>query len=191
MSEESLKILTPEELESIAITKGINIDESITKENLQTFIDNAINKVEGLSNLPINPTKNKEIRRNFSANRIILDNKHLIQIEKITLDGKQLELRQYPHFIDAGVVYFDKKYRANFLIIEYVTRVSQDFYDKKIAPLLEELLLYHINDDPHKDYSTIKEGDVSVQYSGRKDSPLDIIENKIESLADGPIARMI
>ena len=191
MPEESIKIITPEEFKSIALAKNIIINE-ISNDSLQLVINNAINKIEGLSGLNIiKPQDKSEVKICFSGNTLLLDNNDLYTINEIILDGKVLDPTEYPVYSPEGIIYFNKSYEANLLIVKYSIRVSKDYYDKNVAPLLEELLLYSLDTNPNKDYSNIKEGDLTVQFAGRKDSPLDIIENKITSLGNRPIVRMI
>lgn len=190
MPEESIDIISPDELRLIAISKNISIKDNISNEALQLDIDNAINKIEGLSDLPINTTKYSELITDFSGKTLVLNRGYLIGINKISCDNKSLDHYEYD-FIEDGIIIFKKCQIARIIKVEYQTRISKNDYDKKIAPLLEELLLYQIDPNPKKDFSSIKEGDTAVQYSGRNKSPLDIIEKKIISLSDRPIVRMI
>lgn len=191
MPEESIKIITPEEFKSIAEAKNIIINQ-ISNNDLQLIIDNAINKIEGLSGLNIVKAQNKsEVKRCFSGNTLLLERDDLCEIDEIILDGKVLDSEEYPIYSPEGIIYFNKYHEANLLIVKYSIRVSKDYYDKNVAPLLEELLLCSLDTNPNKDYSNIKEGDLTVQFAGRKESPLDIIENKIRSLGNRPLVRMI
>lgn len=159
------EIITPTILRSLLLTKGITIDEKITDEDLETLISNKIKYISNFTNIDITPITRTEEHTNFSNKENILLNHYPVKsIESVSVDNNLLPSDKYHLNKNNGILIFLSFIKGKFLEIEYITGVSDDYNQNTILPILSDLLIYELDPSITKNASSIKEGDVSVNF---------------------------
>lgn len=149
-------MITEDTLKTILEKQGYNTENF---DDLLELVKSQIN-----SRVPIEPVEQKQSSMIRDTKCVLLDFFPVSSITSVYIgetefvDGKNC-------YIDLpdGIIYF-KEPKTGLFKASYKTGLPKEEYDKYIIPLIYDMLKYNLTDAWNKDASSIKEGDVSVNY---------------------------
>lgn len=136
---------------------------TLSVEDLQSLIMAFEGKISQSIGIPINPISYTQIEKKFSGDSLIIDNIPIKEIHSLNIDGKCIHSCNYILDKDSGIIYFKNHY-SGFLELKYISCVDDNLFDLYIQPLLLDMIEYHFDTAWNKDASSIKEGDVQINF---------------------------
>lgn len=155
-------------------------DKDWSDDDLELLLNNKFEELQGLLGFDIVETSHKQYNRNYRGDTLILDYLNVLEIYEIQIDGGILGEDEYVLDENLGIIYFNKP-QHGFIIIKYTCGLKDQEYNTLIKPLLLDMITYSVDNNPNKDATSIKEGDISITY----DSTLVLgarINNRIKEL---------
>lgn len=162
---EEKELISPEEFKAYAITKNIDVSK-LSNDDITNLIQLTADDLSSQTSLDISPVDREELLKNptFNNEEHILGYYPVDRITEIIVNGVAISENDYQLDKSSGIIYFSKVPSGDFVIIKYISKVSDSYFKSKIRTLLLDLLFYNLNNDPRKGASSVKEGDVSVNY---------------------------
>ena len=153
-----------EDLKDLLDLEGVSY-EDISDEDLELLLQTKINELSGLTNLPLESTNHKDIVRGFDGDIYEVDHYPLGEVSSFTIGSTTLSADDYVCDNERGILYLNTLC-SGMLVIEYSSKLSDDFVTKNINPLLFDMVKYGLTTGFSKDgvMSSMKEGDVQVNY---------------------------
>lgn len=179
-----------EKIRTFLRLNNINIDD-YSDEELTTFIEMQINKIEADTGRELTETFHRDIELHFKkgSKEYILRHFPVVSIQKLSVDNDIMT-----NFIcdyETGIIKFNEPIlECEVLEVEYISKESDTWIDTNIPNLLNDMLLYALSDTKLRDVSSIKEGDISINYD-TSNSLHALIIKKIEKLRFKPLTRML
>lgn len=160
--------------------EGISTDMS--DEDLGLLLTNVVKELMGNTNAPINPTNHKVILKNFCDDILELDYYPVRKINSFVIGSKTLTDEDYVLDEELGILYLHSN-MSGLLVIEYCCQLSDDMISNIVNPLVFDIIKYRLttNFSNNGDISSMKEGDVSVNYNTNS-SLGNLIQSRIKDL---------
>ena len=153
------------ELKTTLKLQGIDV-ESITDDDLDSWIDLKKNELISLTGIPLDPISRKQIISDFKGNFLELDYYPVDKIHSLRINGDCLkEHKDYTLDDKAGLIYLHKSY-TGLLVVEFIQQVSYETI-QQVIPLISDMVLYSLkNKDNNFDgvISNIRESEQSISY---------------------------
>lgn len=158
-----MALITVDELKTELDNQGV--DYSDYEEQLEQLLNSTINKLQGLTGLSINPQERDVLIFEYTGRMLQFDFYPVQCVNQLCIDEKIIEEEKYVLDCSLGVLYF-KDIMDGTLKCKYTTYVPEDIIDSLVNPLLVDMLSHDINKgfNWEGEYSTVKEGDVSISY---------------------------
>lgn len=173
--------------------KANNIETSLNDDELNSLIDSEINKIIMITGRDIKPVPREDIDLNFNprTRQYNLEYYPVSSITSIKLDDEFVAACDYVVDYKNGIIKFLKCLKpCNTFKVEYISQESDLFLKNKIIPLLNSMILYTCNPDKSKDATSVKEGDVSLNYDSTQ-SDYSKINSQLISLRKHVKTRML
>lgn len=158
-------IISVTELKTMLTIRGIST--TLTDEQLTTLINFKTEELAGLICKDIEPTIHTEFIKGFCEDRILLDFYSVQEVNYVCLDGKLINKKDYYVDHDSGVVFFNEPLSGD-LKIEYLAALPSTIISRVVVPLIVDMIQYQITEISRGgvgDFSSVKEGDVQVNYN--------------------------
>ena len=164
----------------------------ISEDELTTIIENMEAQISQFIDIPIKPTSFTQIERNYNGNSIIIDRPPVKEIHSLHIDNECIQSSDYTLDHEAGILYLHQVHKGNFLRLQYISGLTNTAYELYILPLLLDMIDYNFDMNWVKDASSIKEGDVTVNFDTSVGKGA-LIQKKLEELRNQfrAYARMI
>ena len=137
------------------------------EDSIEDLLQLQFDKIASETGLELNPTSHTDVEFNFNWDSKDYNLKHypVKEIHQVKVDNKCICPKDYILDKNNGRLRFLKKLpKGEALIIEYITCESDSFINSKIVPLAYDMLLYELDKSPTKNASSVKEGDLSINY---------------------------
>lgn len=138
-------------------------DSSLSDEDLNLLIIGKIDELQGLLGFDIVETSHKQYIRNYHDNLLILDYLNVLEVYQVLVNNKELCESEYTLDENLGILYFNNT-QNGFLIIKYLCGLNETQLNTLIKPLLLDMITYKLDDNPERNATSIKEGDISIGY---------------------------
>ena len=159
-----MTLITVEDLKTQLTLEGVSYDD-FDDSQLELLLNNIKNEIAGYTNAPITPTDHKMIIRGFDDDMVELDYYPVTCISNCKVGSTTLQEKDY--FLDEtlGILYFNAAL-TGLLIVEYTCCVSDKVLTEVVNPLMFDMIKYRLGTgfSPNGVLSSVKEGDVSVNY---------------------------
>lgn len=142
-------------------------DENTDISQYESLLQFQIDKIASETGLELNPTPHTDVEFNFNWDSKDYNIKHypVKEIHHVKVDNKIICPKDYILDQNNGRLRFLKKLpKGEALIIEYLSCESESFINSKVLPLAYDMLLYTLDQSPTKNASSVKEGDLSINY---------------------------
>lgn len=174
-----MALITVDELKTELDNQGV--DYSAYEEQLEQLLKSTITKLQGLTGLSINPIIREFLIYDYEGKMLQFDFYPVQCVNQLCINEKIVDDDKYVLDEGLGVLYF-KTLMNGVLKCKYTTYVPDEIITSIINPLLVDMLSHDINKgfNWEGEYSTVKEGDVSVSYdtsTGLYNSIQDRINN--------------
>lgn len=175
-----MAIITVEELEASLTQLGI--DYSDYEENLEQLLTSYIQKLIGLTGAPILSKTIEEMEYDYSGKTFQFKVYPISEVKCVCLNGNPVDEELYVLDGNIGVLYFTRSF-TGLLKLTYTVELSEQVIDTLVNPLLVDMLGHDISKGFNWDgeYSTVKEGDVSISFDTSTGSYAGI-QNRINEL---------
>lgn len=172
-----------------------NITEEYDDEKLESLCNLMISKICAETGRELSPTTHTDMELHFNTSRGEYNLKHypIVEIESVFIDNLPFTPFDYILNSEAGIIKFLKPLpeHCDSLTVEYTSCESDDWIKTNITPLLMDMLVYNLSADALKNATSVKEGDVSVNYDSNN-SLLALINKRLEKLRIGKVlTRMV
>jgi hypothetical protein len=181
------RMITEETLPTLLASEGYEF----TTEEYEDLLTIVKAQIEARLPLPLTPREYTQFMVLDHTLRVVLDFFPVTTINSITVDDEVIVTEEYRLDCNDGVLYL-KNPLHGLLKVVYMIGLSEEDYTQYILPLILDMLKYNLSNGWDKDASSIKEGDVSVNY----DTSLSLgalIQNRLNNLETryGCYVRMI
>ena len=171
-------------------------DENSDITKYESLLQLQIDKIASETGLELNPTAHTDVDFNFNWDSQDYNVRYypIYEIHKVKVDNKCIRSKYYILDSDNGRLHFLKKLpKGEVLIVEYMSCESYSFFNSKVLPLAYDMLLYSLDKSPTKNASSIKEGDLSVNYDTNTSLNAMIINrlNDLKNSRRGVVTRML
>lgn len=158
-----------------------------TNNNTTIIRDNLKKQLELELGLPLTDKFTKELYKSWNGSEILLENYPLQDIRQLKIGNNIIDIEECILFEDEGIIHLPKEYHGD-LYIEYAYGIPE----KEYKPLLDLMVEYETSSDWKKDATSVKEGNVSINYD-TKLSKGALIQEMINNLRNkyNCIVRMI
>ncbi|MCF0125766.1 MAG: hypothetical protein HUJ68_08460 [Clostridia bacterium] len=171
------------------------LDEENTEKNLQELFpdtnddelvdtfENTLQKLLGILNISLEPTKHTYTVYNNKFQNIILPLHFVIELTSITSEYGEVPETEYLFNKELGMIRFKNKELPNYemLTIIYVTKIPEHYVVNTLYPIVYDMMKYDALPDDQKNISSIHEGNVSIGYDTGS-SLYAIINNRINQV---------
>lgn len=180
-----------EELKTFLTSKSISFPE----EQLENIVQIQLMKIQSETGRELESTSHTDVEFNFNFNSTSYNIKHypVEEIKSVKVDDEYITSDMYILDKENGRIKFlSKLNKGNALIVEYVSKESDNFIKSKIIPLLYDMVYYDLQDDKLKNISSMSEKNVSVSYDTNTSLNATIIQ-RLEKLKSrkGTLTRML
>lgn len=154
-------------LQNFLISNNIISSEEVDLSKYESLLEHQINKIASETGLELKPTPHTDVEFNFNWDSQDYNIKHypVHEIHKVKVDNKCICPKDYILDKNNGRLRFLKKlHKGEALIIEYTSCESYSFINSKILPLAYDMVLFTLDQSPTKNASSVKEGDLSINY---------------------------
>lgn len=178
-----------------AYLKLHNISGEYTDEELDSLINMMINHIQAETGRELTPTTHNDSELHFNTSRGEYNLKHypVVEIESIFIDNSPVLPFDYILNSESGIIKFLKPLPpvCECLYVEYTSCESDEWITRYIAPLLGDMLVYNLTADSLKNATSVKEGDVSVNYDSGN-SLLALINKRLDRIRTSKVlTRMV
>lgn len=171
-------------------------DENPDISKYESLLQLQIDKIASETGLELNPTAHTDVDFNFNWESQDYNVRYypVYEIHQVRVDNKCICPKDYILDKDTGRLHFLKKLpKGEALIVEYMSCESDSYFNSKVLPLAYDMLLYSLDESPTKNASSIKEGDLSVNYDTNTSLNAMIINrlNDLKNSRRGVVTRML
>ena len=171
-------------------------DENPDISKYGSLLQLQIDKIASETGLELNPTAHTDVDFNFNWESQDYNVRYypVNEIHQVRVDNKCICPKDYILDKDKGRLHFLKKLpKGEALIVEYMSCESDSYFNSKVLPLAYDMLLYSLDKSPTKNASSIKEGDLSVNYDTNTSLNAMIINrlNDLKNSRRGVVTRML
>lgn len=168
-------------------------EEDYSDDELKSIINQQINKIEAETGRELTETPHKDIELHFKKGSREYNLTHfpVTSIKKISIDNIPVSPLDFIYDSNYGIIKFKKPIiECEILEVEYYSKESDIWIKQNILPLLEDMLLYSFSNDGTNDISSIKEGEISINYD-TANSLHSLILKRLDKLRLRPLTRML
>ena len=164
---------------------GVDISD-FSDEELEILVESKIVELESLLGIRIRPFDKSKIMGKFKGKVLELNDYPVLDIADIFVNDKFYPYHKYNVNYDLGIIYFKHFIHGN-IRVEYTVGLDEIDFDNLVFPLLKDMIGYGIERAKingiygglNKVASSLKEGDVSVNFSSTNFSGLGFILKNI------------
>lgn len=157
-----------------------NVDYDLNDAKLDLLLRETITQLMGYTNLPILPQSHKQIDPHFKGKTLDLDYYPIKDIRSIDIGSKTLESDDYILDDDNGILYLNS-IMSGTLVVDYIVQIPETMF-YSVNNLLFDLIKLNLkNNFEDTAFSSVKEGDVSINYDTNNSLP-SLIQQRIAEL---------
>ena len=169
-------------------------DEDLSKYEQLLILQ--FQKIASETGLELDPTAHTDVDFNFNFDSLDYNVHHypIHEIHQVKVDNKKICPHDYILDKENGRLHFLKKLpKGEALIVEYMSCESDSFIHSKVLPLAFDMLLYDLDQSPTKNASSVKEGDLSINYDTSTSLNALIIQrlDDLKNTRRGVVTRML
>lgn len=152
-------------LELYAKMKKIDISD-YSKEDLIAMLELAASNLSSQTGVDILPVTRSDLLINptFDSQYYMLGHYPVEKIEEILVNNIAISENDYTLDKNLGIIYFNKVPSGEKVEIKYISKISDSYFESNMKTLLMDVLLYDLDDSFNKGATSVKEGDVSINY---------------------------
>lgn len=173
-----MAIITLSQLKEQLELHGVTYD--LDDSELALLLHNTITQLIGYTNLPILPRSYKQIDPHFEGKTIELDYYPVSDIVLIQIGSKQIGDNDYILDDDHAILYLHTP-MSGILVVEYIVQIPDRLYHSVNSLIFDLIKLNLKNNFEDTAFSSVKEGDVTVQYDNSNSLP-SLIQQRIVEL---------
>lgn len=173
-----MPILTLSELKTKLELESVDYD--LTDAKLDLLLRQTITQLIGYTNLPILPQSHKQIDPHFEGKILDLDYYPIHDIRSIDIGSKSLERAEYILDDDNGILYLNSNMSGT-LVVDYIVQIPEMMFFSVNNLLFDLIKLNLKNNFEDTAFSSVKEGDVSINYDTNNSLP-SLIQQRIAEL---------
>lgn len=171
-----------EQLTILLKIKGITPTQSLTEDDYVNLINFKLDYLLSEINCTLDPVEHEDIFLDYNGeDKILLDYYPVTNINSIKIDGTQINSDEYILKPSNGVIKFESNRSSGVLNVKYITQVSETIITSRLTPLLLDWLIYDLDPESSDGLSSIKEGDVSINYD-TNNSTLVNLQSRLKDL---------
>ena len=156
--------------------QGINVTASDAELNV--LVESKLLELEGLIGANIYPHDRTQITKSFYGSVYELDYYPVLNIAYLYVNDKLCSPQFFNFNPDLGLIYFDRFCQDDVIKVQYTTGISDNDFEYKVLPLLQEMLAYTISYGNANQrlnglggfVNSLHEGDLSMSFGGMSGS---------------------
>ena len=150
-------------LKVILKANGVSLD--LSDDELLVFVDYKVHELEGLLGFNVEETERNESHFIRKGNNLLLNFYPIVEVSEVKVNNKVLDEDSYIVDSNIGVIYFNSNIcLKGFVEVSYSSGLPYFIVKSIITPLVTDMIIYSITNNSDGDISSIKEGDVSINY---------------------------
>lgn len=152
------------ELKTLLSIEGITT--SLSDEDYTVLLKHKLNYILSIVGLnSTEPSTYTDTLLDYDGNRhVLLHHYPVIELQSVLIDGKTINTDEYNLNKNNGVIKFTSRRQDGILTIQYTAGLTTSQISTILEPLLLDWVMYDVNPENTGVISSIKEGDVSVNY---------------------------
>lgn len=171
-----------------------DINLELTDDDLESLIYFEINHIASETGRELNLTPHIDTELHFNSSRMEYNLKHypVVEILEVSVDNQIIPSENYVVNKDAGIIKFIKQLPmdCNVLKVDYTSKETDNWIITNVQPVLLDIIKYRLNNTPLKNVTSVKEGDVSVNYD-TANSEYTLITQRLKQLRMKTVTRMV
>lgn len=152
------------ELKTLLSVEGITT--SLTDEDYTVLLKHKLNYILSIVGLnSTEPSTYTDTLLDYDGNRhVLLHHYPVIELQSVQIDNRTINTNEYNLNKNSGVIKFTSRRQDGILTIQYTAGLTDSQISTILEPLLLDWVVYDANPENTGVISSIKEGDVSVNY---------------------------